>query len=285
MLDRMRARTPVRRAAALAREGVFAAEAAALYSAGLSDRISERMSAPRGHRPEYSARTLPVYLPHGIWHNQSWSWKIERELTEVGFICRSVNYSTVGNSVAQAAAEITAHIRDLAARHDVPAVHVVAHSLGGILVRHALTSGDLDGLVATVVTLGTPHTGTPLAHPVFHRLPLVGALVAEIHPGSALITGLNEHGDPGGAQWRALYSPDDEVVRGRHGRLDAPQYAATNTALPGLGHMGLMFDNRSVEAVLRTLVAADDDALSAQVARWSADQQSPALGPVRGGRP
>lgn len=48
-------------------------------------------------------------------------------------------------------------------------VHVVAHSMGGLDAREAIARHGLDANVAALVTLGTPHRGSPLADWISHR--------------------------------------------------------------------------------------------------------------------
>ena len=62
-------------------------------------------------------------------------------------------------SVADRAAELAAFVRALPARR----VNLVAHSMGGLDARYALARLGLAGRVASLVTVGTPHQGTPLA--------------------------------------------------------------------------------------------------------------------------
>jgi triacylglycerol lipase len=62
-------------------------------------------------------------------------------------------------SIAARAAELAAFVGEL----DVPRVNVVAHSMGGLDARYALAKLGLRGRVASLVTVGTPHRGTPLA--------------------------------------------------------------------------------------------------------------------------
>ena len=46
-------------------------------------------------------------------------------------------------------------------------VHILAHSMGGLDARHAITKRtDLVDRVATLVTIGTPHRGSPVADAV-----------------------------------------------------------------------------------------------------------------------
>jgi triacylglycerol lipase len=49
-------------------------------------------------------------------------------------------------------------------------VHILAHSMGGLDARHAIaTKPDLADRVATLVTIGTPHRGSPVADAVANK--------------------------------------------------------------------------------------------------------------------
>jgi triacylglycerol lipase len=54
-----------------------------------------------------------------------------------------------------------------------PRVHLVAHSMGGIDARYAIARLGLTDRVASLVTIGTPHRGTPLAR-LAHLAPITG---------------------------------------------------------------------------------------------------------------
>ncbi len=62
-------------------------------------------------------------------------------------------------SVEVRARELAAYIRALGA----PKVNVIAHSMGGIDARFAVSRLGLAERVASLVTVGAPHRGTPLA--------------------------------------------------------------------------------------------------------------------------
>src|SRR5438445_10447863 len=54
-----------------------------------------------------------------------------------------------------------------------PRVNIVAHSMGGLDARYAISRLGLADRVASLVTIGAPHLGTPLAdagHAVFGRI-------------------------------------------------------------------------------------------------------------------
>ena len=62
-------------------------------------------------------------------------------------------------SIGTRAAELAAAVRALGAGR----THLVAHSMGGLDARFAVTHLGLDERVASLVTIATPHGGTPLA--------------------------------------------------------------------------------------------------------------------------
>ena len=62
-------------------------------------------------------------------------------------------------SIGIRAAELTAAVRALGSGR----THLVAHSMGGLDARFAVTHLGLDAQVASLVTIATPHRGTPLA--------------------------------------------------------------------------------------------------------------------------
>lgn len=58
---------------------------------------------------------------------------------------------------------------------DAEKVNIIAHSMGGLDARYAISRLDLAGRVASLTTVGTPHHGTPLANTslILRELPLL----------------------------------------------------------------------------------------------------------------
>lgn len=119
-------------------------------------------------------------------------------------------------------------------------VDVVAHSLGGLVVRRALADADTAARVGACVTLGTPHRGTYTAR--FADGPLVQAL---------------RPGVPGDEPWPAEAPPmlalwsdaDVLVVPGRAATLDG----AHNVEVPGVTHFGYLTRPGCMDLVLAHL--------------------------------
>jgi triacylglycerol lipase len=62
-------------------------------------------------------------------------------------------------SIALRAEELARLIRAIPARK----VNIIAHSMGGLDVRYAISKLGLADRVASLITIGTPHRGTPIA--------------------------------------------------------------------------------------------------------------------------
>ena len=78
-------------------------------------------------------------------------------------------------SIAQRGSELAAAISRVLA--DGQKAHILAHSMGGLDARYALVNvpGFVDR-VATLVTIGTPHQGSPVADAIVQNTPLSAQL-------------------------------------------------------------------------------------------------------------
>lgn len=256
------------------REAWYAMRVSGLYASGFSDSVCNLLSRPLpriGSRPARSGdeRRLPVLMLHGLAHNMSWSVRIQKELHRSGFATRSINYNTFSSDLDRCADTVAEHIWEYAGSSAVPAVHVVAHSLGGIVLRAALARHEeIQEYVATGVTVGSPHQGTPWAYaPLAPLMPLVGGLVTQIRPGSETLVKLDKETVAGPTRWVSVYSTTDEIVPAGYGRLEHPLLNAVHVELNGIGHYGLMFHERSVNAIVDELEASDSEFASV----WDAE--------------
>lgn len=97
-------------------------------------------------------------LIHGLYMNGPCLYLLERRLRKTGY--RTVAFAYP--SVRRGAPDNARALADLVAGLDAPVVHFVAHSLGGLIVRH-LVARYPNLPPGRVVTLGTPHRGSRVA--------------------------------------------------------------------------------------------------------------------------
>ena len=96
-----------------------------------------------------------VLLVHGLWMNRVVMLYLARKLRERGFGARALGYYSAMHDLAHNAQQVAAAIGGI----DAPRVHVVAHSLGGVVTLAALRDHP-DQRVRRVVLLGSPLAGS-----------------------------------------------------------------------------------------------------------------------------
>lgn len=108
--------------------------------------------------PLAPATAAPVVLVHGLYMSGAFMRPLAARLQRYGWRPVTFTYASVRVD-AQANAE---RLRELLRQLAEPTVHLVGHSLGGLVVRLALVEAETLPL-GRVVTLGTPHEGSHIA--------------------------------------------------------------------------------------------------------------------------
>ena len=216
--------------------------------------------------------TTPIVLVHGIVDNHAIFGRLDRVLRSRGFATVGAHdYGLLTSDVADAAAALGATVRRLAHATGHDRVHVVGHSLGGLLARWFVQKQGGDEVVDTLVTLGTPHGGTELARlsPLLPLLPMARQLT----PGSGVVRGLAEPA-PGCRTRFVAYASDIDhlVVPRRNARVEHPDLDATNIDVHGVGHLS-MPNHRALAYEIADLLAAGRAFVQVDGRRRAADAQ------------
>lgn len=258
----------------MVREVRTTAQCAVRYPMGLVE------GALTSGRPSGQAdHDTPVLLVHGYGHNQSGWWVLDRHLRRAGFTSvHRLNYLPLGSGVAQLGDRLAARVDEIRAFSGADRIHVVGHSLGGVLLRWYVQELGGDRHVSSAITLGSPHEGTVVAYLWPERT------ARDLRPGSPLISRLHAGAQASAVRWTALYSDADLLVRPTaSGRLRAPELAATNIEVRGLGHLSLLVASRVLRAVTAQLEAAEGVGarLSALPVRPASEATTPAAAASR----
>jgi pimeloyl-ACP methyl ester carboxylesterase len=191
-----------------------------------------------------------VILVHGIWLMGLAMVPLQRRLRRRGFHARVLAYRSLMRTPAQNAERLARAV----ARCREPVVHLVGHSLGGLVVLHLLAASP-PKKPGRCVLLGSPARGSAVAallarHPLTKRLlgrSVVGALLGEA-PAS---TGGREVGVIAGALpygvgrvVPGLAKPHDGTVAVAETELPC---AAASLVLP-VSHTGLVLSEQVAEA-------------------------------------
>jgi pimeloyl-ACP methyl ester carboxylesterase len=111
--------------------------------------------------PADGKRGKPVLCVHGFHMNGTCMWGLRRALERRGRPTRALSLGWPYRPAASYAEALTTVMIEMQAAFPEEGFDIVAHSMGGLIVRMVLAQRpELAGAIGRVVTLGTPHHGT-----------------------------------------------------------------------------------------------------------------------------
>ncbi|HVF32181.1 MAG TPA: alpha/beta fold hydrolase [Acidimicrobiales bacterium] len=236
-----------------AREAVSALRCVARYPLGLAE-ATLRTGPSRGDE----THDTPVLLVHGYGHNRSGWFPLERALHEAGFSSvHTMNYVAWGKEgVPELAARLAERVQQIRRATGAPKVHVIGHSMGGVLLRWYTQELGGARYVDTAVTIASPHEGTVAA------LVGVGPGARDLRPGSRVMRRLAAGASrAAGVRWIAFYSNIDVLVQpAPSAMLRHPAFRATNILVKDQGHLAILLAPAVATSVVAQLEAAETGA-------------------------
>ncbi len=189
----------------------------------------------------------PVLCVHGFFRNGSCMWGMRRALESRGRPTRAVSMGGPFQPIERYGPPLASALRELAATVPGRRIDVVAHSMGGVVLRLVLSQHpDLASAVGRIVTLGSPHRGTALAQ----GLALAPEHV-QLKPGSAFLDRLPDFEvSAPGAEVTTVAAERDFVV---YPRNNCHLPAARAIDLSRSNHQGLLTDSETQELVVELL--------------------------------
>ncbi|MFH8453080.1 esterase/lipase family protein [Streptomyces fungicidicus] len=210
-----------------------------LYPAGIVQErrgSSPELPAPGGTAKLPREARPPVVLLHGFIDNRSVFVLLRRSLAQHGRQqIESLNYSPLTCDIRIAAELLGRHIEQVCERTGSRQVDVVGHSLGGLIARYYVQRLGGDTRVRTLVTLGTPHSGTRVA-------PLANAhpIVRQMRPGSPVLEELAQPAPGCRTHFVAFWSDLDHIMDPLDSAcIEHPDLATVNVRVSGVGHLAL----------------------------------------------
>ena len=190
----------------------------------------------------------PVALVHGYFHNRSGFDYLSSELRRRGFRwIHGMNYNPIGHSVPDLAERFSHYVDDLRRISGANRVHVVGHSLGGVVARWYVEQLGGHKVIDTCVTIGTPHTGTYAAY-----LGL-GASAKDLRPGSGVMQALEQSLRRSRVKYVNLYSDLDFLIVPPSSAVLPERRNVHNHLIEDLGHTSLLLSEELVEQLCRHL--------------------------------
>lgn len=189
----------------------------------------------------------PVLLLHGLLQNRAcWFW-MQRELGFAGFrAVRTINLPP-WEHLEQLTDRLDAAVKELCEIYETDKVHLVCHSMGGIVARNYIQLHNGAGRIDRCILIATPNQGSKLA-------PLAVSPLGElVMPGSEFLAELNAAPMPPAVATSVILTHHDNIVLPwENARLEG----AETIEFDWIGHTTLLYDSEAIRAVISTLRGA-----------------------------
>lgn len=199
-------------------------------------------------RDDFAQSPETVLLLHGFFQTRN-IWEVmEDRLRHDGYGVLSFDlggllWSFNTRPITDLAELIADKLEGLCERHGIERLHIIGHSKGGLIARTYIQQFGGDRRVKSLITLGTPHHGTPTAF--IGAMLMGGGLLSsspfQMLPGSRLLRSLQEDHFPAGVPISSIYSKHDvicpwwcSVLYPRPG-----ESSMKNLVVKGIGHSEL----------------------------------------------
>lgn len=263
----MRVARAVRRAARAVEE------VAALFDGGLRSRRVVK-------RTDFSSCGSPVLLLHGFFTSRRTFDVLERRLRRDGHGVFTLDLGGLGRTlntrgIDDLADYVRAKIERIYARNPaLGPLTIVGHSKGGLIAAYYVKKLGGWRRTRALVTLGTPHHGTPLA---YFGLPVgfFARSLWQLFPGSPFLRRLHDGPWPGDVRLVSIWSRRDRATPYPAGVIDTGGLPHLANVEVSASHHAFLTSKRVYAVILREIRAAEAE----QPVRRGG------LTAVRGGRP
>ncbi|BCR04218.1 hypothetical protein DESUT3_12870 [Desulfuromonas versatilis] len=195
-------------------------------------------------KPLPAADGTPVILLHGLFQNRI-CWLLTRQrLRRAGFqAVYSLNLPP-WKDLESLTERLAKKVDELRHAGGARRVHLVGHSMGGMIARNYVQIRGGAAKVERCVLLGSPNSGSRLAP--FALSPLGKLLV----PGADFLKRLAAAERPPGVRFTAIFTRHENMVLPyANARLEG----AAEIELSGMGHTSLLYHPRAFQAILEGL--------------------------------
>jgi len=202
------------------------------------------------------AKQTPVLFLHGLFFNKACWTVMKLRLRLLGVTnLHTINLSPT-RDIETLTEKVALKVDTLRHAYKCEKVHLVCHSMGGIIARNFIQIRGGADKVEQCILLGAPNKGSKLA-------PFALTKLSEaIMPGSEFLASLNDKPIPKKVTLTNIYSRHDNmVIPSDRAILDQ----ANNIELTGKGHNTLLYDNNVFKRVLSILKACHADTADQQL--------------------
>ncbi len=230
-------------------------EVAAIFDGGVRARRVEK-------RTDFSRCPNPVLLVHGFFTSRRTLDVLERRLRRDGYGAFSLDLGGVGRAlntrgIDDLADYVRAKVERIYARNPgLGPLTIVGHSKGGLIATYYVKKLGGWRRTRAVVTLGTPHNGTPMA---YLGLPVgfFARSLWQLYPGSPFLRRLADGPWPGEVRLVSLWSREDGAAPFPAAVLDTHGLPHLVNVEVNATHGRFLTSKRVYQSLLQELRAAE----------------------------
>jgi hypothetical protein len=199
-----------------------------------------------------------MLLVHGFLATPGILGGLAARLSRMGYCTHDVDLGGIFGRInvrpiEELARVVAERVEQLVHDHTRQRIDLVGHSEGGLVGRYYVQKLNGADRVRHLVTLGTPHRGTPWAYPGY-VLGRVLPSLAQMVPGSPLLRDLTDGSFPAGVRLTSIYSRRDAICPPVSCRLDDGGRAhLKNVELARGGHLAFLSSARISSIICREL--------------------------------
>lgn len=218
----------------------------------------------RIHRlTDFTQKGHPVLLLYGFGATRRTFAVLEERLRRDGFLVFSLNLSGLfatfnTRCIEELARLVDEKVERLCHRYHLKKISIIGHSKGGLIGRYYVKRLGGERRVKTLITLGTPHNGNPLAYlGLITPLVFLSKSIRQIVPMSPFIQELKEGPFPPSVRMISIYSRSDRICPYKSAMLDIPAGVKRlkNIEIPGLGHADFVMKKKAYKVIKQELLA------------------------------
>jgi triacylglycerol lipase len=218
-------------------------------------------------RTDFQHCPRPVLLLYGLLSTRRSCEVLERRLRRDGYGVFSIDLGGLAGAfntrgIDESAELVRDKVERLYARYPLGPLSIIGHSKGGLIGRYYIERLGGDARVRTLVTLATPHLGTPTAYLGCAAFGLFAPSVWQMTPKSTFLRRLNMGPWPEDVRLVSVSSRADACTPFPSGRLPLPEAPnVENVELPGLRHRDFLVAPSAYAVVRRALAQEAQSAL------------------------
>jgi pimeloyl-ACP methyl ester carboxylesterase len=185
---------------------------------------------------------------------------MEKRLRKDGFDVFSINMGGVWDimwtgNIEWRAQFVADKVEQLYAKYDMGPLAIIGHSEGGVISRYYVQCLGGDKRAQTLITLASPHRGTPAAVLGAMTMGALARNLFQLIPSSPFMRRLARKPFPHNVKFVSIYSGDDWVCPASYCRAvdDKNNELSINVELPGLGHNDFLLKKSPYKTIRRVL--------------------------------